>query len=95
MVTPGQSSEKKATNEEIARATVIALRRGVPPAVPGKNRHVCIDHALNYSGIVFLSGGQSEVEVKNLYNLVDKENLNVERTNTRKGLIETRSHDLI
>jgi len=52
MVTPGQSSTKKATPEEIGLATVTALRRGVPSAVPG---------------IVFLSGGQSEIEAtKNL-----------------------------
>ena len=35
MVTPGQSSPKKATPEEIGHATVVALRRGVPAAVPG------------------------------------------------------------
>lgn len=47
MVTPGQSCPKKATPQEIARATVTALSRTVPAAVPG---------------IVFLSGGQSEEE---------------------------------
>lgn len=35
MVTPGQSSTNKATAEEIGIATVTALRRGVPAAVPG------------------------------------------------------------
>jgi len=35
MVTPGQSNPKKATPEEIGLATVTALRRGVPIAVPG------------------------------------------------------------
>lgn len=35
MVTPGQSCPKKATPEEIGHATVVALRRGVPSAVPG------------------------------------------------------------
>lgn len=35
MVTPGQSCSKKATAEEIAKATVTALQRTVPPAVPG------------------------------------------------------------
>ncbi|CAN1146361.1 Fructose-bisphosphate aldolase 5, cytosolic [Linum perenne] len=44
MVTPGSDSPK-VTAEEIAEYTVRALRRTVPPAVPG---------------IVFLSGGQSE-----------------------------------
>lgn len=36
MVTPGQSCPKRASGEEIAYATVQALRRTVPPAVPGK-----------------------------------------------------------
>lgn len=45
MVTAGQSSIEKYTHEQIAIATVTALSRGVPPAVPG---------------ITFLSGGQSE-----------------------------------
>jgi len=35
MVTPGQSACKKATADEIAKATVTALQRTVPPAVPG------------------------------------------------------------
>lgn len=47
MVTPGQSCPKRATPQEIASATVIALQRTVPPAV---------------TGITFLSGGQSEEE---------------------------------
>jgi fructose-bisphosphate aldolase class I len=47
MVTAGQSCTKKYTNEQNALATVTALRRTVPPAVPG---------------ITFLSGGQSEVD---------------------------------
>lgn len=46
MVTPGQSHPKgKFSNQDIARATVTALQRTVPAAVPG---------------VVFLSGGQSE-----------------------------------
>jgi len=45
MVTAGFSCTKKYTSEQNARATVRALSRGVPPAVPG---------------ITFLSGGQSE-----------------------------------
>lgn len=45
MVTAGQSCSKKFTAEENARATVLALSRTVPPAVPG---------------VTFLSGGQSE-----------------------------------
>jgi len=47
MVTPGQSCPKKATPEQVGLATVTALQRTVPVAVPG---------------IVFLSGGQSEQE---------------------------------
>lgn len=47
MVTPGQSCPTKATPQQIAAATVTALLRTVPPAVPG---------------ITFLSGGQSEEE---------------------------------
>lgn len=47
MVTPGQSCPNKATPQQIAAATVTALLRTVPPAVPG---------------ITFLSGGQSEEE---------------------------------
>ncbi|XP_036402237.1 aldolase a, fructose-bisphosphate, b [Megalops cyprinoides] len=47
MVTAGHSCPHKYTPQEIAMATVTALRRTVPPAVPG---------------ITFLSGGQSEEE---------------------------------
>ncbi|XP_072889779.1 fructose-bisphosphate aldolase A-like [Hemitrygon akajei] len=47
MVTPGHACKEKYTSEQIAMATVTALRRTVPPAVPG---------------ITFLSGGQSEEE---------------------------------
>lgn len=36
MVTPGQSAANRSTPEEIGLATVTALRRGVPSAVPGK-----------------------------------------------------------
>lgn len=46
MVTPGQQYKgNKYSHEDIAKATVTALSRSVPPAVPG---------------VVFLSGGQSE-----------------------------------
>lgn len=47
MVTAGHSCPTKYTNEQIAMATVTALRRTVPPAV---------------TGVTFLSGGQSEEE---------------------------------
>ncbi|PKU28008.1 hypothetical protein llap_21688 [Limosa lapponica baueri] len=36
MVTPGHACSKKYSPEEIAMATVTALRRTVPPAVPGQ-----------------------------------------------------------
>ena len=36
MVTAGHSCSHKYTNQEIAMATVTALRRTVPPAVPGE-----------------------------------------------------------
>jgi len=47
MVVPGKQCKDKADAKSIAKATVTALQRSVPPAVPG---------------IVFLSGGQSEEE---------------------------------
>lgn len=47
MVTAGFGNPNKNTSLEIATATVTALSRGVPPAVPG---------------VTFLSGGQSEEE---------------------------------
>eukprot|EP00252_Welwitschia_mirabilis_P003932 TRINITY_DN1400_c0_g2_i1.p1 TRINITY_DN1400_c0_g2~~TRINITY_DN1400_c0_g2_i1.p1 ORF type:complete len:393 (+),score=79.64 TRINITY_DN1400_c0_g2_i1:212-1390(+) len=47
MVTPGAEHKAKATPEQVAEYTIKLLRRRVPPAVPG---------------IMFLSGGQSEVE---------------------------------
>ncbi|XP_063628780.1 fructose-bisphosphate aldolase-like [Cydia splendana] len=57
MVTPGQGYTKKATPEEIAVASVTALLRGVPAAVPG---------------IVFLSGGQSEEEATLNLNAINR-----------------------
>ena len=47
MVTPGINCKERATAEQIATATMTALSRTVPAAVPG---------------VVFLSGGQSEEE---------------------------------
>src|SRR3954447_14610681 len=46
MVVPGKDSRKQVAIEEVAEATLRTLKRTVPPAVPG---------------IVFLSGGQSDV----------------------------------
>ncbi|KAL5713571.1 fructose-bisphosphate aldolase [Ranunculus cassubicifolius] len=47
MVTPGAECKERATPEKVAEYTLNLLKRRVPPAVPG---------------IMFLSGGQSEVE---------------------------------
>ncbi|KAL1789037.1 fructose-bisphosphate aldolase A isoform X1 [Sigmodon hispidus] len=57
MVTPGHACTQKFSNEEIAMATVTALRRTVPPAVPG---------------VTFLSGGQSEEEASINLNAINK-----------------------
>ncbi|XP_015706229.1 fructose-bisphosphate aldolase C-like [Coturnix japonica] len=57
MVTAGHSCSKKYSAEEIAMATVTALRRTVPPAVPG---------------ITFLSGGQSEEEASVNLNAINR-----------------------
>lgn len=56
MVLPGQQSGKKASIEAGARATVEALQRTTPPAVPG---------------ITFLSGGQSEEEATQMLNAIN------------------------
>ncbi|KAF7124379.1 hypothetical protein RHSIM_Rhsim12G0087900 [Rhododendron simsii] len=47
MVTPGAEQKERASPETIAKYTLTMLKRRVPPAVPG---------------IMFLSGGQSEME---------------------------------
>lgn len=57
MVTPGQAFKGKVSHEEIALATVTALRRTVPAAVPG---------------IMFLSGGQSELDATANLNAINK-----------------------
>lgn len=49
IVTPGKDCSKNYSIEQIAEATVLALRRTVPAAVPG---------------IMFLSGN-TELEIKN------------------------------
>ena len=59
MVTPGQASPVKASPQEVARATVTALSRTVPPAMPG---------------VVFLSGGQSEEEASVNLNAINQFN---------------------
>lgn len=60
MVTPGQSCTQRASADEIAIATVTALRRTVPAAVPG---------------ITFLSGGQSETEATTNLSAMNKVDL--------------------
>ena len=57
MVTPGQSCSTKFTPEQVADATVCALRRTVPAAVPG---------------ITFLSGGQSEEDATIHLNAINR-----------------------
>jgi len=60
MVINGQDCEKKANTAEIAKATVQALQRTVPPSVPG---------------IMFLSGGQSEEEASERLNALNSMDL--------------------
>jgi fructose-bisphosphate aldolase class I len=57
MVTAGFECKKKYTSEDIARATVTALQRTVPVAVPG---------------ICFLSGGQSEEDASINLNAINQ-----------------------
>lgn len=57
MVTAGMSCAKKPTAQEIGLATVLALRRTVPAAVPG---------------VTFLSGGQSEEEASVNLNAINQ-----------------------
>jgi len=57
MVTAGFDCKKKSTPEDVARATVTALQRTVPVAVPG---------------ICFLSGGQSEEEASINLNAINQ-----------------------
>ena len=57
MVTPGTTSAKRASAEEIARRTVRVLKACVPAAVPG---------------IAFLSGGQADEEATANLNAINK-----------------------
>ena len=59
MILPGSGSEKKITNEEIAKQTLRCLKQSVPAEVPG---------------IAFLSGGQSERDATQNLNLINKHN---------------------
>jgi len=58
MVTPGAQSGSSADPETVARYTKACLKRVVPPSVPG---------------IMFLSGGQSEVEATLNLNALNQE----------------------
>jgi fructose-bisphosphate aldolase class I len=57
MVLSGKECKQQATTEEVGLATVTALRRTVPPAVPG---------------VTFLSGGQSEEQATVNLNSVNR-----------------------
>ncbi|PKA57364.1 Fructose-bisphosphate aldolase, chloroplastic [Apostasia shenzhenica] len=57
MVTPGAENQEKATPEQVAEYTLKFLHRRIPPAVPG---------------IMFLSGGQSEVEATQNLNAMNQ-----------------------
>ena len=59
MILPGSNSDKKITNEEIAKLTLKCLKKSVPTEVPG---------------IAFLSGGQTEKEATENLNLINKHN---------------------
>ncbi len=57
MVTPGAECKDRATPEQVAEYTLKLLHRRIPPAVPG---------------IMFLSGGQSEVEATQNLNAMNQ-----------------------
>ncbi|KAK8447341.1 hypothetical protein SEVIR_8G051700v4 [Setaria viridis] len=57
MVTPGAECKDRATPQQVADYTLKLLRRRIPPAVPG---------------IMFLSGGQSEVEATQNLNAMNQ-----------------------
>ena len=59
MILPGNESENKISNEEVAKLTLECLKSSVPSEVPG---------------IAFLSGGQSEIEATENLNLINKFN---------------------
>jgi len=59
MILPGNNSNKKINNEEVAKLTLKCLKESVPKEVPG---------------IAFLSGGQTEIEATENLNLINKFN---------------------
>ena len=67
MVTAGQACTKKYQPQDIARATLTALQRTLPAAVPGLLSSATHPFYYNnniklFSGVTFLSGGQPEEE---------------------------------
>ena len=56
MILPGSKSDKKVSNEEIAKLTLKCLKNNVPSEVPG---------------IAFLSGGQSDIEATENLNQIN------------------------
>tara|TARA_B100000700_G_scaffold306816_1_gene382437 strand:- start:548 stop:1558 length:1011 start_codon:yes stop_codon:yes gene_type:complete len=59
MILAGVNSDKKISNEEVARLTLKCLKENVPQTVPG---------------IAFLSGGQTEIQATENLNLINKFN---------------------
>jgi len=59
MILPGNKSNNKINNEEVAQLTLKCLKESVPKEVPG---------------IAFLSGGQTEIEATKNLNLINKFN---------------------
>ena len=59
MILPGNRSDKKISNEEVAKLTLKCLKENVPTDVPG---------------IAFLSGGQTEIQATENLNLINKHN---------------------
>ena len=59
MILPGENSNEKISNEEIAELTLDCLKNSVPTSVPG---------------IAFLSGGQSEIEATANLNQINIKN---------------------
>ena len=59
MILPGNKSNDKINNKEVAQLTLKCLRESVPKEVPG---------------IAFLSGGQTEIEATENLNLINKFN---------------------
>ena len=59
MILPGSNSDKKISNEEIAKLTLKCLKDSVPSEVPG---------------IAFLSGGQTDIEATDNLNQINMHN---------------------